>query len=304
MVGIPEKTEPSLKRSLWILSQPRVGSMLLCEILNRTRHFGDAAFQERFFHEPFFLRNFQIGINSSSIRLNNEVLWLEGVEAVRARKFRRIQHLLLHGSEDEVGVVIGSPLFAEYRAALYDAYKSKGLPEYLKIHRRHYFVFVGDEILHDPVLAHHFEAKDYIVLDRADRVAQTVSLYIAYAKSQFIVTEESRASWSDGAVPYDEDYLLKLHDMISLPARRDWAPFIQDAIATFGARVAYVDHDQLSADPLNVVEETLTQQLGYGISRKQLSVALEAVTLRPAVRPENAPFVARLREALRRRQNI
>lgn len=276
--------------------------MFLCEILNRTGYFGDAVFQERFFYEPFFLRNFQIERNSSSIRIDDEVSWLHGVDAVRSRKFRRTQHSLLHGDENEIDDVMRSPLFAEYRAALYSAYRVKGLPEYLKIHRRHHFAFMGDEILRDSDLRQHFVAKDYIVLDRADRIAQAVSLYIAYAKTQFIVTDESRVAWTGGVIPYDEAYLLKVYDMIALSMRRDWSPFIQQARAAFDIRVAYIDYDELTNDPIASVENALEEQLGYGISKERLIAATEFVTLRPAARPESRSFGDRLREALERRE--
>lgn len=275
--------------------------MYLCEILNRMGLFGDGVFQERFFHEPFFLRDFQIGENSSSIRMDDKVLWLGGIDAIRARKFRRIQYLLLHGDESEVGDALGSPVFAEYRAALYEAYKNKGLPVSLKIHRRHHFAFIGDEILDDMILRQYFENKDYVVLDRMDRVAQTVSLYIAYAKSQFIVTEESRPAWDDDIVPYNEDYLLTIHDMINVPQRRDWSPFISRASAAFDSRIVHIDYDQLLTDPVTTIRDVLEGQLGYSISREQLSAACEAVSLRPSIRPENRLFGDRLREALRRR---
>lgn len=207
---------------------------------------GAQAFQERFFFEPYFLRNLRIDENSSSIRLNREVLWLDDVTELRSKKFRRLLLTLLYGGENDVEAAVSSPLFDEYRQALYEVLKRKGLPEYLKIHRRHFFAFLGDEILDEPHLRSHFETKDYILLDRGDRIAQAVSLYIAYAKNQVIVTEETRHLWDDGGVvPYDESYLLTLYDMLDLPVRTNWAPFVSRVESEFGAAVAKVDYERL-----------------------------------------------------------
>lgn len=276
--------------------------MYLCEILNRLGIFGERPFQERFFFEPFFLRNLRIDENSSSIRLNRDVLWLDDVSEVRSRKFRRLLLTLLYGGEDEVGRAVSTALFDDYRRALHEVFRRKGLPEYLKIHRRHFFAFLGDDILDDPSLRPHFEAKDYVLLDRGDRVEQAVSLYIAYAKNQVIVTDETRCLWEEGgAVPYDESYLVTLYDMLNLSIRMDWTPFVSRVEREFGARVARIDYNDLQADPSGCVFEALQCRLAYGVETSQVDAAVRAVKLRSSRRPENEEFVARLRDALRRR---
>lgn len=289
-------------RGLWILSQPRVGSMYLCEVLNRTGLFGAQEFQERFFFEPYFLRNLRIGENSSSIRLNKDVLWLDDVAEIRSKKFRRMLLTLLYGGEKDVEAATSSPLFSEYRQALHDVFVRKGLPDHLKIHRRHFFAFLGDDVLDEPRLRSHFESKDYILLDRADRVAQAVSLYIAYVKNQVIVTDETRASWEDGsAVSYDENYLLMLYDMLNLPVRLSWMPFVARVEADLGATVARLDYERLCTDPADCVFDVLHEKLGRRVKKAQIVAAVNAVKLRSSERPESGELKIRLREALRRR---
>lgn len=287
-------------RPLWILSQPRVGSMMLCDTLNNTGLFPKPNFQEYFYHEPLLFRDMDRGPNGSTINLEEGVFWLKDIPSLFSRENRRIQSALLYKPNSEVVALMQTEKYRAYRTLLANIFLKRGFPNFTKIHARHRLLFLDNTLIENEKFNHTFQERDYIVIDRQDKVAQSVSLFFSTRKGQVIVTDSSSEEWHSDTVPYDEKRLLMIYRFLTMEERFDWAPFLDGIKKYTTARVSHISFEDLVVSPATVLQRCLSDDLGYPHTASSIKLGLEKLQIRKATRRESAEYIERFRSTLRK----
>lgn len=287
-------------RALWILSQPRVGSMMLCDTLNNTGLFPKPNFQEYFYHEPLLFQDMDRSPNSSTVNLEEGMFWLRDIPSLFSRENRRIQSALLYKPNSEVVALMQTEKYRAYRALLVNIFLKRGVPKFAKIHARHRLLFLDNTLIENEKFNHFFQERDYIVIDRQDKVAQTVSLFFSTKKGQVIVTDSSSEEWHVDTVPYDEKRLLMIYRFLTMEERFDWGPLLNEIGKHTTARISHISFEDLVVSPAAVLQRCLSDDLGYTNTAGSIKSGLEKLQVRKSTRRESAEYIERFRSTLRK----
>lgn len=207
---------------------------------------------------------------------------------------------MLHGDEGAIAAARESGEHTNFRRGIDEILSSRGLPPFLKVHRRHFLLFLEDHSFAAAVAEGRGPSR-FIVIERHDRMAQAVSLYISAFTGQVSATSADWESPSTDRIPYEELELLRIYDSLTEGPRSTWAPLLNAVHHVPSARVAHVHYDELLSDDWDALQLRLERELNLKLPTGIMKRARKSSQLRPLTRQENAEFRNRLSLALKQR---